>query len=167
LFGVAGHPALSQVIWKFISTLRCETVSQIVVPSRNPPAKIGDFRFIKVVYGKVFVREDADATEMVQDRFQIEVPLGRTVRRPAGHPAGLAGERQATPPGSPAGRGHKLPLPLLASVRTQEPPQARPHADQRFAVHEPLKILPLRLREQQRIQKEALAVITDVIHPPS
>jgi hypothetical protein len=83
LFAVAGHPALSQVIWKFISTLCCETASQVVVPSRNPPAKIGDFRFIKVVYGKVFVREDDDASEMVQDRFQIEVRFmttGKTLK---------------------------------------------------------------------------------------
>jgi hypothetical protein len=30
-------------------------------------------------------------------------------------------------------------------------------------MHEPLKVRPLRLREQQRVQDEALAVVADVI----
>ncbi len=52
---------------------RGETTSQIVIPSCDPPAKIGDLRFVKLVCGKVFVREDADASKMVQDRLQVEV----------------------------------------------------------------------------------------------
>jgi hypothetical protein len=34
-------------------------------------------------------------------------------------------------------------------------------------MHEPLKILPLCLREQQRIQDKTLALIADVIPTPS
>jgi hypothetical protein len=50
-------------------------------------------------------------------------------------------------------------------MRTQQPPQPRPHADQRLAVHEPLKILSLRLRKEQRIQDKALILLTHVVHP--
>ena len=57
--------------------------------------------------------------------------------------------------GSPGSRRNQPPLPLPACMRTQQPPQPGPHADQRLAVHEPLKILSLRLCKEQRVQDEA------------
>ena len=91
----------------------------------------------------------------------------RTAQRPAARPAGLAGERQAARPGSPGSRRNQLPLPLPAGMRTQQPPQPGPHADQRLAVHEPLKVLSLRLCKEQRVQDEALVILTHVVHAPT
>ena len=50
-------------------------------------------------------------------------------------------------------------------MRPQQPPQPGPYGDQRLAVHEPLKILSLRLRKEQRIQDQALILYAHVIHP--
>ena len=40
--------AILQAAWKFISMFRGETTSQIVVPSCDPPAKVGDLRLVKL-----------------------------------------------------------------------------------------------------------------------
>lgn len=48
---------------------------------------------------------------------------------------------------------------LPAIVRTQQPPQPRPHADQRLTVDEPLKILPLCFGKKQHIQDQALILL--------
>jgi len=66
--------------------------------------------------------------------------------------------------GSPSRLTGQPPLLLPARVRPQQPPQLRPHADQRIPVQQLLQILSLRLRQQQGIQDEALAAITHVIH---
>src|SRR5271165_4420377 len=91
----------------------------------------------------------------------------RTAQRQANHPAAPASERLAGRPGSPGSRRNEPPLPLPAGMRTQQPPQPGPHADQRLAVHEPLKILSLRLRKEQRIQDQALILLTYVVHAPT
>ena len=72
--------ALSEVVRKFIvGELRGETAGEIVVPSCDPAAQVGNPRFIKPVSGKVLVGEDTNASEMVQNRLQVEVrvmPMG-------------------------------------------------------------------------------------------
>jgi len=88
----------------------------------------------------------------------------RTVRRQAARPAVPACGQEAARPSSPGSRRHQPPLPLPAGVRTQQPPQSRPHADQRVTVHEPLKILSLCLRKEQRIQDQALVFLPHVVH---
>jgi hypothetical protein len=66
----------SEVIRKFIfSALRSKTAGEIVIPSRDPAAKVGDRQLIKPVFSKVLVGEHADTSEMVQDRFQVEVRI--------------------------------------------------------------------------------------------
>jgi hypothetical protein len=50
--------ALSQVVRKFIvGELRGETAGEIVIPSCDPAAQVGNPRFIKPVSGKVLVGE--------------------------------------------------------------------------------------------------------------
>jgi hypothetical protein len=43
--------------------------------SKNVGEVSARYRFIEAVFGKVLIREDADASEMVQHRFQVEVGL--------------------------------------------------------------------------------------------
>ena len=72
--------ALSEVVRKFIvGELRGETAGEIVVPSCDPAAQVGNPRFIKPVFREVLVGEDTNASEMVQNRLQVEVrvmPMG-------------------------------------------------------------------------------------------
>lgn len=64
----------SRIIPKLIvSMLRGETASEVVIPCRDPSAQVGDTRLIEPVLSKIFIGEYADTSEMVQDRFQIEV----------------------------------------------------------------------------------------------
>jgi len=66
--------ALSQVVRKFIVGELCgETAGEIVIPSCDPAAQVGNPRFIKPVSGKILVGEDTNAGEMVQNRLQVEV----------------------------------------------------------------------------------------------
>jgi hypothetical protein len=71
--------------------VRGETASQVVIPSNDPPAEICDLHFTKLIFGKVFVREDADASEMIQDRFEVEagfMTAGKTLEVDVGEGAG-------------------------------------------------------------------------------
>ena len=71
--------ALSQVVRKFIvGELRGETAGEIVIPSCDPAAQVGNPRFIKPVSSKVLVGEDTNASEMVQDHLQVEVRVMTT-----------------------------------------------------------------------------------------
>src|ERR1700689_4226829 len=96
----------------------------------------------------------------------LRLAASRTVRRQARHPAAPASERRATRPDSPGSRRNELLFPIPAGVRTQQPSQPGPHADQGLAVQEPLKILALCLRKEQRIQDKTLVLLTHVIHAP-
>jgi transposase len=82
--------------------------------------------------------------------WNAALAAARTVRRQAARPAVPACGQEAARPSSSGSRRHQPPLPLPPGVRTQQPPQSRPHADQRVTVHEPLKILSLCLRKEQR-----------------
>src|SRR5215510_14995391 len=85
------RPIRSQVIWELISGFRGETTSQVVVPTRDPPAKVCGLRLIKLVCGEVFVREDADSSKVVQDRLEVEVRFvtaGKTLKIDVGEGAG-------------------------------------------------------------------------------
>jgi hypothetical protein len=84
--------------------------------------------------------------------------------REPNHPAAAAGEQEADRPGLPRIRRDELPLPLPAGVRTPQTPQPGPYADQRLAVHEPLAILSLCLRKEQRILDHALIFLAHVAH---
>ena len=66
--------ARSRVVRKLIvGKLRGETAGEVVIPSRDPAAQVGDPRRIKPVFSKVFVGKDADASEMIEDCLQVEV----------------------------------------------------------------------------------------------
>ncbi len=91
---------------------------------------------------------------------------GRVGQPPVSGPARIRPGQLADRPGSPGSRGEQLPLPRPACVRPQQPPQPGPHADQRFPVQEPLEILPLGLSKEQGIQRQTLAAVLHVIHPP-
>jgi hypothetical protein len=46
---------------------------EIVIPSCDPVAQVGDPGLIKPVFSEVFVGEHVDASEMVRDSLQVEV----------------------------------------------------------------------------------------------
>jgi len=53
-----------------------------------------------------------------------------------------------------------------SAISASSSPYTAKSSSGKTPMHQPLKILPLRLREQQRVQDEALAVVADVIHAP-
>ena len=68
-----------------------ETASEVVLPFRNPSAQVSDPRFAESVFSEVVVGEDADAGEVVQDCFQVEVRVmtaGEVLKIDAGEGAG-------------------------------------------------------------------------------
>ncbi len=57
----------SQVVRKpIVGKIRGKATGEVVIPSRDPAAQVGDPRLIKPVFSKVFVGEDADAGEMIR-----------------------------------------------------------------------------------------------------
>ena len=68
------HTRRSQIVRKLIvGKLRGKAAGEVVIPSCDPAAQVGDPRLIKPVFGKVLVGEDADAGEMIQDCLQVEI----------------------------------------------------------------------------------------------
>jgi hypothetical protein len=84
----------SEVIRKFIfSALRSKTAGEIVIPSRDPAAKVGDRQLIKPVFSKVLVGEHADtlATGTGKPKNQTCITAGRRLDNPGAVACGLEG----------------------------------------------------------------------------
>ena len=56
----------SEVVWNLIvGEVCCEAEGQVVIPARDLAAQVCDPLFVKPVFSKVVVSEDADPGEMV------------------------------------------------------------------------------------------------------
>jgi hypothetical protein len=82
----------SEVVLEFVINAFCgETASEIAIPSGDPSAQVSYPGLAEPVFSEVVVGEYADASQMVQDCFQVEVRVmtaGKVLKIDVGDRAG-------------------------------------------------------------------------------